>query len=302
MGGSGGFGGYGYSNMRIREAESSSGAESSQREIDINNFLETLLKEFNDRDVTAINTHLEEIEKTLSKEIDGLEKILFGGSISKNTFIEGTSDVDALVFLDYSKYKNTTPKSLQQIFALLLKKRFPNTEIKKGKLAVTVKFKDYEIQLLPALRNNGKVRIANKDNAGWSSPIDTTAFTQRLTKVNQANSNKVVPVIKLVKNILEKLPNKYKMSGYHIEALAVDAFANYNGRRTLYDMTDYLLKHSVKRVLNPMNDVTGQSGIIDEYLGPSKSVERQKLAYEIKAISGKFSNSNATQIMSELFT
>ena len=185
---------------------------------------------------------------------------------------------------------------------LFLQKRFPNTEIKKGKLAVTLKFNDYEVQLLPALRNNGKVKIANKDNTGWSNPIDVTAFTQRLTRVNQANSNKVVPVIKLAKNILEKLPEKHKMSGYHIEALAVEAFANYNGRKTLYDMTDYLLKYMVRRVQNTMNDVTGQSGVIDEYLGPNRSIERQKLSLEIKAISGKFSNSSATQIVSELFT
>ena len=302
MGGSGGFSGYGYSNTQAKVAESSSGAESTQREIDINNFLESLLKEFNDRDVLAIQKHLKEIEKILSKEIEGFEKILFGGSISKNTFIEGTSDVDALVFLDYSKYKDESPKTLQQIFMLFLQKRFPNTEIKKGKLAVTLKFNDYEVQLLPALRNNGKVKIANKDNTGWSNPIDVTAFTQRLTRVNQANSNKVVPVIKLAKNILEKLPEKHKMSGYHIEALAVEAFANYNGRKTLYDMTDYLLKYMVRRVQNTMNDVTGQSGVIDEYLGPNRSIERQKLSLEIKAISGKFSNSSATQIVSELFT
>lgn len=302
MGGSGGFSGYGYSNTQAKVAESSSGAESTQREIDINNFLESLLKEFNDRDVLAIQKHLKEIEKILSKEIEGFEKILFGGSISKNTFIEGTSDVDALVFLDYSKYKDESPKTLQKIFMLFLQKRFPNTEIKKGKLAVTLKFNDYEVQLLPALRNNGKVKIANKDNTGWSNPIDVTAFTQRLTRVNQANSNKVVPVIKLAKNILEKLPEKHKMSGYHIEALAVEAFANYNGRKTLYDMTDYLLKYMVRRVQNTMNDVTGQSGVIDEYLGPNRSIERQKLSLEIKAISGKFSNSSATQIVSELFT
>ena len=37
-------------------------------------------------------------------------------SISKNTFIEGASDVDALVILDRAKYKDATPKELQNAF------------------------------------------------------------------------------------------------------------------------------------------------------------------------------------------
>ena len=302
MGGSSGFYGYGSSDMKTKATSSSAGAHASERELAVNEFLEDLLKEVNSRDVEAIQTHLYEIEKSLSREIDGLEKILFGGSISKNTFIEGTSDVDALVFLDYDKYRDVSPKELQNIFTLLLKKRFPNTEIKKGQLAVTLKFSDYEIQLLPALKTNGKVRISNRDNSGWSEPIDTSAFTKRLTKVNQANSNKVVPVIKIVKNMFEKLPDKYKLTGYHIEALAVDAFTSYNGRYTLYDMTRHFLNHAEKRVLNTMHDVTGQSGELDAYLGRAKSLDRQHLSHYIKDIAGRFSSADVIIIAGELFS
>ena len=164
MGGSGGgFSGYGTISAKAQMLASETGTQSSQREIEINEFLEALLKDFNSRDVNAIQTHLQEIEKVLGREIDGLDAILFGGSISKKTFIEGTSDVDALVFLDSTKYKKASPKELQEDFCKLLQNRFPHTEISKGKLAVTVKFSDYEIQLLPALRENGKIRIANRE-------------------------------------------------------------------------------------------------------------------------------------------
>lgn len=302
MGGSSGFYGYGSLNIQAKMASSASNAEASQREIEINEFLEELLKEFNKRDVEAIQTHLSEIEKVLSREIEGLDKILFGGSVSKNTFIEGTSDVDALVFLDPSKYKDIKPKELQKAFADLLKKRFPNTTIEKGTLAVTLKFSDYEIQLLPALRSNGKVKIANRDNTDWSAPINTSAFTQRLTKVNQANSNKVVPVIKLAKNLFEKLPKDCKLSGYHVEALAVEAFTAYSGRYTLYDMTKHLLEHASRRVLNPITDVTGQSGVVDDYLGASKSLIRQKAARYIGDINNRFSSSVVSVVSNDLFT
>ena len=288
MSGGGGFGGYRSIGTSSQLSSSTSGAQASQHEIEMNEFLEDLLKDYNKRDVDAIRTHLNEIEKVLGREIEGLDRILFGGSISKNTFIEGARDVDALVILDRAKYKDATPKELQNAFAKMLQQRFPRTEIKCGSLAVTIKFKDYEIQLLPALRNNGKLQIASNDGACWSTSINSAKFTEKLTATNKMNSNKVVPVIKLAKSLLSNLPSKYQLSGYHVEALAVDAFSTYNGRCTLYDMTMYFLNYSTKRVLTPMSDVTGQSGIIDDNLGIARSITRQKLSGHIKDIAGRF--------------
>lgn len=288
MSGGGGFGGYRSIGTSSQLSSSTSGAQASQHEIEMNEFLEDLLKDYNKRDVDAIRTHLNEIEKVLGREIEGLDRILFGGSISKNTFIEGASDVDALVILDRAKYKDATPKELQNAFAKMLQQRFPRTEIKCGSLAVTIKFKDYEIQLLPALRNNGKLQIASNDGACWSTSINSAKFTEKLTATNKMNSNKVVPVIKLAKSLLSNLPSKYQLSGYHVEALAVDAFSTYNGRCTLYDMTMHFLNYSTKRVLTPMSDVTGQSGIIDDNLGIARSITRQKLSGHIKNIAGRF--------------
>ena len=130
------------------------------------------------------------------------------------------------------------------------------------------------------MRENGRIRIANRENKGWSPPINVSAFTRRLTKINQINGKKVVPVIKLAKNLFSRLPQQYQLSGYHVEALAVDAFATYNGRYTLYDMTKHLLDYSTKRVLTPMNDVS----------------------HYIRDIAGRFSGSDATSVTKELFS
>lgn len=141
----------------------------------------------------------------------------------------------------------------------MLKQRFPRTEIVKGNLAVTVKFSDYEVQLLPALRESGKVQIAGRDGTTWTKPINIAAFTRRLTETNRSNGNKVVPVIKIVKSLFDHLPPKYQLSGYYVEALAVDAFSVYNGRYTLYDMTKHLLDHSVKVALNFARSIVAKS-------------------------------------------
>ena len=301
MGGSGGFSGYRDVNSKVEMPSSTKSVQASQKEIEINDFLEELLKEINNRDVEAIQKHIREIQKVLGREIDGLVVILFGGSISKKTFIEGASDVDALIILDKNRYKNSNPKDIQKHFFEMLQQRFPNTEIIKGELAITLKFSDYEIQLLPALRDNEKIRIVNKDSTKWSEPINITAFTERLTKTNKINAKKVVPVIKLAKSLYSRLPDRYQLSGYHVEALGVDAFSTYNGRYTLYDMTKHLLNYSVKRILSPMNDVTGQSGTIDDYLGAKNSPDRQLASRYIQDIASRFSGPDAISMTKELF-
>lgn len=283
----------------VKQAASSS--QASHVEIDINVFLENLLKELNDRDVIAIQKHLNEIMKALGKEIDGVENILFGGSISKSTFIEGLSDVDALVFLNQSYLHDADPQKLQNIFYELLKKRFPCTEVKKGRLAVTVKFKDYEVQLLPAIKDGKMVHIASIDKSGWSLPIDTNAFSDRLTQINKNHGGKVIPVIKLTKQILNNIPNEYKLSGYHIETLAAEGFLHYDGRENLFEMTKHLLKFAEARVKTKMADVTGQSKIVDEYLGENNSLKRQYLSKYIRSLESRFQNSTATTIGEVLF-
>lgn len=297
---SGGYSNYG--SVGAQERASARNAQSAQVEMEINEFLESLLKDINNRDVEAIRTHIAEIERVLGREIDGLDTLLFGGSLSKSTFIEGMSDVDALVFFDRETYKDATPGELQDKMYSLLKARFPNTEIKKGALAVTAKFRDYEIQLLPALREQGKIHIANRGNDRWSGAIDSKAFSEKLTKTNQNNGNKVVPVVKLAKALFAKIPERYRPSGYHVEALAVDAFASYNGRLTLFDMTKHMLNHCVKRVLTPMRDVTGQSDSIDSYWGQSKSLDRQVASRHMKDIAGRFSATKAVAVTKELFS
>lgn len=292
---------YGSVDTTNKTSASSSGAGASQNEIEINEFFEQLLKEINNRDVAAVNKHLEEIENALGKGIEGISQILFGGSVSKKTFVEGISDIDALIILKESDIEGLSPEKIQDNFYSLLTNRFPQTEIVKGKLAVTVKFQDYEVQLLPAIKEGDKLRIKSSATSGWSEPINTKCFTDALTKLNKMNGNKIVPAIKLAKSALDSLPEKYHLSGYHIEAMAVEAFANYNGRVTYYDMTKHLLSFAQNRVLRPTIDITGQSGSIDAYLGSDKSIIRQNISNHIKDIVGRFSGADAVAVTKELF-
>lgn len=59
----------------------------NQYEIEIEGFLHDCLKEFNNRDIETINTHLDTIKQALSKDTDGTLDLLYGGlSFETNLF------------------------------------------------------------------------------------------------------------------------------------------------------------------------------------------------------------------------
>jgi predicted nucleotidyltransferase len=174
-------------------------------ETEINNCIGQLQAQYNDRDTVAVQEHLDEIKSALSEDIDDTVSLLFGGSVAKRTYVDGLSDIDALVLLGKSELRNMTPEEVKTYFFEKLKEHYPKADIKEGKLAVTIRFPEAEIQLLPANKYKTGYRIADVSGKEWSF-IRPRRFTELLTKINQENGSKVVPTIKLAKSIISSFP------------------------------------------------------------------------------------------------
>lgn len=269
---------------------------------EINDCIAQLQAQYNDRDVGAMREYLDEIKKVLSEDIDDTVKLLFGGSVAKHTYVDGLSDVDALVLLGNSELKGMSPEEVKGFFFSKLKERYPNAEIKEGRLAVTVKFPKAEIQLLPAIKYKTGYRIADVTGKEWSF-IRPRKFTEVLTKVNRDNNNKVVPTIKLVKSINSTLPENRQLSSYHIENLAVQIFRNYDGIRSPKAMLTHFFREAPAAVLKPLPDVTGQSEHVDSYLGAEKSLNRRVVSDALGLISRRMQsadNARAVQLWKDI--
>lgn len=203
--------------------------------------------------------------------------------MKKHTYVDGLSDVDVLAIVNNSALENESPRRVLEYFAERMRQRLPKTTITVGNLAVTVKFSDgYEIQVLPALTTKTGIRIATSDGREWSNVIRPERFARKITAVNQANGGAVVPVIKLYKVINSQLPEDVRLSGYHIESMAIDAFEGYSGPRSRKDMLLHLTEYASKAVLRPIEDSTGQSIHVDDKLGGANSVERERTSASIK--------------------
>jgi len=274
-------------------------------ETELNVYLQDILADFNNRNVDQVNVHLETIKDALNKEDIGSISILYGGSIKKHTYVDGLSDVDILAIIDKSALVDAPPSRVLEYFADRLQERLPNTDIKIGTLAVTLTFSDgHEIQVLPAITTKAGIRIASADENNWSNVIRPEKFAQKLTSVNTSNNSGVVPVIKLYKAINAQLPKDVRLSGYHIESLAIDAFKNYKGTTSRKAMLLHLSQFASEAVLEPIKDSTGQSIHVDDKLSAPQSFERQKVSASIKRVVArmKLADSEASiQRWKELF-
>jgi predicted RND superfamily exporter protein len=252
------------------------------------------LADYNNRDVSVIQGHLDTIKSALEQEIDGNVDILYGGSVAKHTYVDGISDIDALVLINKSELKDKSPAEVKKYFFERLQARLPRTQIGQGNLAVTVEFRDSEIQLLPAIRHESGFKIADFTGNNWSA-IKPIEFTSLLTGINQNNGGKVVPTIKLAKSIISELPESQRLSGYHVEAIAVEVFQKYQGSKKTKDMLKYFFDEASRQVLRPIRDTTGQSMHVDDYLGSVNSADRNRVSKSLDRISRRMKNADGAQ-------
>jgi hypothetical protein len=277
--------------------------ELRQQELDaeLNAFLAEKLASFNDRDTQLTQDRLGSIEGALGDAALDVDRLLFGGSVAKHTYVDGLSDVDALVVLDAP---DASPDDLVHSFAAALRERLGAGDVHDvaaGKLAVTITYQDGSlVQLLPAVERSGRTSIASEDGTSWRQ-IRPHKFAEKLTQVNQANGDAVVPTIKLAKAAIAATPDGHLISGYHVEAIAVDAFKQYPGRRDRVSMLRHLLVHAAEAILRPTGDITGQSVNIDAHLGAANSSERQSVSAGLRRLASRLDNATSVTEYRNIF-
>ncbi len=261
------------------------------RGANFNEYCEALLARYNNRNTRAITRHLESLCGFLRQEGNHVVQTMYGGSVRRRTYVNGLSDVDVLLIVNQSSLVNQPPAQAIAYVRDTIKRRLPQNRVSAGNLAVTVRYSDgTEIQVLPAIRTNtGGIRIAEPGSTRWSNVARPDRFANKLTEVNQTRGSRVVPIIKLAKAIADCFITRQdrKITGYHMESLAIDTFRNYSGQLDSKTMLNHLFGHSVRAVMRPIADSTGQSRYVDEYLGSANSASRQRTSTYFGQMRGK---------------
>lgn len=270
-----------------------------------NKCCEALLAQYKRRNGKAVARHIRGVCDILRHEDDLAVQTKFGGSVRKGTYVTGLSDVDVLLIVNQSALKNKPPAEVIEYVRDAIQRRFFRNSVTAGKLAVTVGYADKtELQILPAIRaKSGGFRIANPGSTNWSNIVQPERFAEKLAEMNSAQDGRVVPVIKLAKAMADCFVTRpsRKISGYHMESLAVDAFGGYRGPTDPKAMLIHLLGHSIKVVMHPLTDSTGQSRYVDGYLGPADSPARKRASTYFEHMRGKVNACTTKAAFNDLF-
>lgn len=264
-------------------------------EASINDMITERLKQYNDRDTEQINRHIDDIIGILQDELEESFKTLYGGSVSKHTYIEGISDVDTLLLIDESELSDYTPDTVKRKIAALLTERLKGvSEVRTGSLCVTAVFKDgCEVQLLPAMRRKSGIVIQEQGQNVWSGIIRPDRFARKLSEENLRANGKLVPVIKVLKGINAGLPQDKQLSGYHIESMAIEAMRGYDpGGKSYKNMIEHICDQFCSLVMMPLKDKTDQSYHVDDYLGPINSNARALRQRALKDVVRRMKSGN----------
>ena len=270
-----------------------------------NEYCENLLAQYKRRNAKAVERHLRGVCDILRHEDDNVVQTKFGGSVQKGTYVTGLSDVDVLLIVNQSTLKNKPPSKVIAYVGDAIQRRLPKNQVSKGKLAVTISYADKsEIQVLPAIRTNtGGFRIAAPGTTKWSNVVHSERFAERLIEVNNARGGRVVPAIKFAKALADcymRTPN-LRISGYHTESLAIEAFKGYRGPLDPRSTLIHFLEHSMAAVKRPIPDPTGQSKYVDGDLGPADSKLRKQASMFFEQMRGKVGSCRTKAEFNALF-
>lgn len=251
-----------------------------------------LLSKYNDRDIPKVNARLDNILDCLNGMFETEIRTLFGGSVAKHTYVDGLSDIDCLLVIDENE-RDLDPEKILNRISSKLKDRLKDCTVSHGRIAITIEFEDgMSIQLLPAIKGEKSLKVPSWIDNRWSR-INPEKFQEKLSKVNEICSGKLIPTVKLVKAINDSMPEKFKLTGYHIESMAIDIFKNYSGEKSTTAMTEHFYEKAVGVVLNPITDSSKQSIHVDEYLGAPNSEQRVQASQLIDRVSRRIKNANA---------
>ena len=278
---------------RVRETENNE--RSADFKTSLGKEFSALLVDYNARDVDLVQRRLDRCKDAIGKMAESSVDQIFGGSVAKNTYVDGMSDIDTLILFDCTELVGLPPSAVLGQMRNAVRKQLVDVQVSQGALAVTVDFPDgMSIQMLPAVRQaDGNLRVPSSRGVDDWSSINPERFQKALTRRNQECGGKLVPTIKLAKAINATLPEAQKLSGYHLESLAIAAFRNYNGSKATMDMLPKLFERAQDLVKAPLRDSTGQSVHVDRYLGEEGSAPRLTASHVLRAISKRMRNATA---------
>lgn len=176
--------------------------------------------EITELQVSTVSTRQAAVREAMASHLNVLDDFLTG-SYSRNTMIAplGQADIDIFVVIDPEYYSRDGQVALLDRTRRVLRTRYPKTpDISRNGQAVTIKFNDFAVDVVPAFyRTGGGHLIPNSRGRTW---IETDP-KRHVVISSQANANHngdLVPLVKMIKSWNRTIGRPF--SSFHLETLA----------------------------------------------------------------------------------
>jgi hypothetical protein len=180
---------------------------------------------------TTISNRQQAVRNAVAAGITVLDDFLTG-SYARSTMIAplAEADIDIFVVLDPKYYhhyngRNGGPAGLLDLTKRTLLKTYTRTpDISRNGQAVTIRFSDFVVDVVPGFnRTGGGYIMPNAITARWLE-TDPKKHVSIMAAANKAHDGSLVPLIKMLKG-WNKMHGSYFRS-FHIEVLALEILNN----------------------------------------------------------------------------
>ena len=207
----------------------------------------------------TVSTRQQNVRDVVAAGMSVLDSFLTG-SYRRSTMIAPLTeaDVDVFVVLDPKHYSANGQQALLDEVRRVLRKTYTRTpEISPNGQAVTIRFDDFKIDVVPGFnRQGGGFLIPDAQANRWIS-TDPKKHVELWTASNKIHNGNLVPLIKMIKGWNKT--HSTLLRSFHLECMIREILTNI----TISDFSSgyrYVLNSAKDKVYTPVYDPAGYGG------------------------------------------
>jgi len=240
--------------------------------------------EITDLQTETVSTRHSNVRSAVEGSLKVIDSFL-SGSYARQTLIAplNQADVDIVLILDPEYFHNYDGQNggqsgLLDLLKRTLKKTYPNTpDISRNGQAVTIRFTDFAVDVVPAFhRNGGGFLIPNSITQTWL-PTDPKQHVTIWSAANKAHNGDLVPLIKMLK-AWNRASGAFLRS-FHLEAITLQILNNV----TISDFssgTRYVLDKGREYITKKNPDPAGYGDDVGGYLNGEEKIKAAAMKFE----------------------
>jgi len=213
----------------------------------------------------TVSTRQQNARANVAKEMEVNDDFLTGSYV-RNTLIGPLNNADVDVFIElHSKYfsQDGYTALLDKVRGVLKKSYTEATDISRNGQAVTIKFSNFAMDIVPGFnRMGGGYLIPDSRGKKWIQ-TDPKKHVEIWSQRNDQHDGKLIPLIKMIKGWNKTHSALFR--SFHLETLILKIFAS-NTFGTYADGARYFFEQARTQVEYVVSDVAGYGDDIGRYL------------------------------------